>query len=1245
MSVKRTIPPLNIKTRSSNGNSSKNGISTATATFQYNELRSTTHSRQQSSTSGSVLRRLSTKQNNHQTQSSSRQQPSANAQMMDTYPGSTMSPPGMFVRALYDYDSDDKTSLSFRQGDIIRVITQLESGWWDGVIDNIRGWFPSNYCAVVTGPNDGRDSHGRMSNGDAAADSMTEDEWEEDVDPRSQQVESSSQPRNTRSGEVQDQAAFWVPQATMNGELYYYNTITGEKSLELPLETPTSVNETGPLDRMNVRVPDQTRVPPEMMVGGYEHDEDDSASEAESLISASRGSLPRRRRSYISDGVSPAASMESLNQSPKVRSRNESRDWHNERKDSIKPLDAQVTSFTGNYTPFASTKLPVSFYDDGRTPTITWNRLVENMKKAVEAYRQAIDNADRSDYVRRVEDISDHLRMLLVAGSGTTDNHSGSPSIISTNKALYPHFRDMMSRFSKLVLSSHIAAADFSTPDSYSKCLLEVQGVLRSVHSYVEVAKSQRGEEIPRLIPGFAQGVKHGGSWQYNNIDAAESRTTSAADYDDHDGALEPSVKLDSTLLDRIDDLKRILVSSLRRLDEQLAVTEKLITPIRHEQISNAICSAAGKVIEFFRPYISIMESIDLSSISSSVPPTQLTEFGVQKQRLYDLIADVVVACQTVAAPLSDEWAERRGESLEARIHEVRSVTKALETAISQIGFTLQALLEASSPESLLAKVKNAQMRENHRLTDGGAALQSSRFRGDTLQGGRPQLGVIGQSHSYSGIDPPKEVYRGENSKVKKFFGEVPGPINEEIPWFLKLDHEGEMTFDLKTNPPQLRGGTLTALVEQLTRHDRLDAPFNNTFLLTYRSFTTAPVLFEMLVERFSIQPPQGISPSDFQVWTDKKQKPIRFRVVNIMKTWLDTYWMENNDAASDQLLRRIHTFAKETVATTNTLGSAPLLSIIEQRLRGQESNTKRLVLTLNTSTPAPILPKNMKKLKFLDIDATEFARQLTIIESKLYGKIKPTECLDKTWQKKLASGEPEPAPNVKALILHSNQMTNWVAEMILAQADVRRRVIVIKHFITVADKCRTLNNFSTLTSIVSAFAASPIHRLSRTWTSVSARTLAMLESLRQLMDRNKNFASYRATLRTLQPPCIPFFGVYLTDLTFIEEGIPSVMKRTNLINFTKRTKTAEVIRDIQQYQNAPYPLQAVPELQDHILSQLQGASDVHEMYDKSLQVEPREREDEKIARYDRGAVRSPGAPSTQDIFASQFMMHSVARH
>jgi son of sevenless len=133
-------------------------------------------------------------------------------------------------------------------------------------------------------------------------------------------------------------------------------------------------------------------------------------------------------------------------------------------------------------------------------------------------------------------------------------------------------------------------------------------------------------------------------------------------------------------------------------------------------------------------------------------------------------------------------------------------------------------------------------------------------------------------------------------------------------------------------------------------------------------------------------------------------------------------------------------------------------------------------------------------------------------------------------------------------------------------------------------------------------------------------------------MGSTKNFGEYREALHLANPPCIPFFGKYLhinksarllissgvypTDLTFIEDGIASVIKKSALINFAKRAKTAEVIRDIQQYQNVPYPLQPVPELQEYILSNMQAAGDVHEMYDKSLLVEPREREDEKIVRY-----------------------------
>lgn len=576
--------------------------------------------------------------------------------------------------------------------------------------------------------------------------------------------------------------------------------------------------------------------------------------------------------------------------------------------------------------------------------------------------------------------------------------------------------------------------------------------MLNGVYGFVEVARQQRGEDIPRLVPGFVVGSSVGGNWHQNGVDTRETNSSmSFIDQEDYEPFVEPTVKLDSRVLERLEDIKRLIVSSLRRLDEQLVVRDKIISHQKHQLIGEHICNAAGKVLDVCRPWISTVESINLASLNSPLQSQQLNEFSIHKQKAYDMVSELVIACQGVAAPLGDEWAELRGDSLEDRINAVRAVSRDLEATVAQQYGLLVNLSDAVPLADITPRT------DSRRNTD--TELVNPHIRGASGSE-RPLLKNIPQSQTYSeGI--PLEENKMEpirsainNSKINQFFGEVPvlPQAPEETPEYLRLDHEGEISYDHKVTPPQLRGGTLAGLVEQLTRHDRLDPAFNNTFLLTYRSFTTASELFEMLVKRWSIQPPHGIAKEDYQTWVDMKQKPIRFRVVNILKSWFDNYWMEGNDEEARILIQKVYNFAKDHVATTSTPGAGPLMTSVEQRSRGPDMPTKRLVPTLSAQTPQPILPKHMKKLKFLDIDATEFARQLTTIESRLYGKIRPTECLNKTWQKKLAPGEPDPAANVKALILHSNQLTNWVAQMILTQQDVKRRVIVIKHFVNVAD-------------------------------------------------------------------------------------------------------------------------------------------------------------------------------------------------
>lgn len=236
---------------------------------------------------------LDTTQSNHSTGRAlvdvQSQQPQKSTYSFQPYPMNGIvgtAPPGaMYVRALYDYEADDRTSLSFHEGDVIQVITQLESGWWDGVINGVRGWFPSNYCQIITSPDDLPDSEQQDNAfGEPVEEDIDEDPYDDNDEADMSELEEL--PLEGTSAGDRSKADYWIPQATPDGRLFYYNTMTGESSSELPLESPSSATEAGPRDRMNVNMPDRTRPPPEMMARGLTQDEDEdseatSASELE----------------------------------------------------------------------------------------------------------------------------------------------------------------------------------------------------------------------------------------------------------------------------------------------------------------------------------------------------------------------------------------------------------------------------------------------------------------------------------------------------------------------------------------------------------------------------------------------------------------------------------------------------------------------------------------------------------------------------------------------------------------------------------------------------------------------------------------------------------------------------------------------------------------------------------------------------------------------------------------------------
>ncbi|XP_068559093.1 LOW QUALITY PROTEIN: rap guanine nucleotide exchange factor 1-like [Cebidichthys violaceus] len=232
-----------------------------------------------------------------------------------------------------------------------------------------------------------------------------------------------------------------------------------------------------------------------------------------------------------------------------------------------------------------------------------------------------------------------------------------------------------------------------------------------------------------------------------------------------------------------------------------------------------------------------------------------------------------------------------------------------------------------------------------------------------------------------------------------------------------------------------------------------------------------------------------------------------------------------------------------------------------------------------------------------LDFRSQDLAEQLTLLDSELFCKIELPEVL--LWSKEQNE---EKSPNLTEFTQHFNNVSFWVRSVIILQDKSQDREKLLLKFLKTMKHLRRLNNFNSYLSILSALDSAPLRRLD--WQKNTAETL---EEYSALIDSSSSFRAYRAALAEVEPPCIPYLGLILQDLTFVHLGNPDTVMTSqgSKVNFSKRWQQFNILDTLRSYQQVPYTLQP----NDDIISFFNDFSDhlaEEALWELSLRLRPR---------------------------------------
>ncbi|XP_058709418.1 rap guanine nucleotide exchange factor 1 isoform X5 [Poecile atricapillus] len=408
-----------------------------------------------------------------------------------------------------------------------------------------------------------------------------------------------------------------------------------------------------------------------------------------------------------------------------------------------------------------------------------------------------------------------------------------------------------------------------------------------------------------------------------------------------------------------------------------------------------------------------------------------------------------------------------------------------------------------------------------------------------------------------------------ESSHLEEEVDELSLIDHSEIMSRLTLKQEGD-------DGPDVRGGSGDILLVHATETDRKDLVlYCEAFLTTYRTFITPEELIKKLQYRYE----------KFCHFPDTFKKRVSKNTFFVLVRVVDELCLVE---LTEEILKLLMDLVFRLVCS----GELSLARVLRKNIL-DKVDQKKMLSYANSIKPLAARGVAARPGTLHDFHSHEIAEQLTLLDAELFYKIEIPEVL--LWAKEQNE---EKSPNLTQFTEHFNNMSYWVRSIIMLQEKAQDRERLLLKFIKIMKHLRKLNNFNSYLAILSALDSAPIRRLE--WQKQTSEGLAEYCTL---IDSSSSFRAYRAALADVEPPCIPYLGLILQDLTFVHLGNPDYID--SKVNFSKRWQQFNILDSMRCFQQVHYDIKR----NDDIVSFFNDFSDhlaEEALWELSLKIKPR---------------------------------------